>query len=250
MQRRRFLLGVGALAGLAGCGGTAKKPTPIDRDVPDPDETATPAPKTFEFEPEEPVTGTLYEGTVDGQRYVRGPFGGGQPVVVETRSVAGSLVAELVIGRPAARAHVYRPRTATVRALRRTNYLVLRTEGGPAEITVTARDERQPLDATGVLLDREIEHTRSVITGPDTSSAEVSVTGLDDGEKLIVSYGSPQYASWDDARIQFYEDSTRTVDSTSGDIFRLVPRRTKAPFDAPVEVSVTVTARTSSDGRD
>jgi hypothetical protein len=255
VRRRRFLLGAGALVGLAGCASDASMPTAADRDTPDPDETASPPSTSFEYRPDEPATGTLYEGAVEGQRYVRGPFFPGQPVAVEARSVSGSLVAELVDNAPVDRGHVYRPRTGRLVARGRgAAYLALRTDGGPAEVTVRARDERVDPRATGVVFDRPIERTRSVVAGPGISAVEVTVAGLDDGEKFVAGYPRGLRRSRDDGRIQFYDDATRTFDLATGTsdgtsraaLFRLVPLRTAAPFDAPVAVDVTVTARTPS----
>ncbi len=255
VRRRRFLLGVGTLAGLAGCGSDASRPTAIDRNVPDPDETVAPPTDTFEYRPGEPPTGTLFEGPVNDQQYVRGPFFPGQPVVVEARSVAGSLVAELVNRAPVARRHVYRPRTATVRPLERgAAYLALRADGGPAEVTVRARAEQRERRATGVVFDREIERTRSVAAGPGISAVEVTVAGLGDGEKFVVGYPRGRARSRGDSRIQFYEDATRTFDLATGTgggtarsrLFRLAPLRTAPPFDATVAADVTVTAHPPS----
>ncbi|WP_276261290.1 hypothetical protein [Haloglomus litoreum] len=254
MRRRRFLLGVGTLVGLAGCGSDASEPTVIDGRRPD-IETESPPATTFDYRPDEPPTGTLYEGTVDGQEYVRGPFFPGQPVTVETQSVPGSLVAELVAKAPVARRHVYQPRTARLVARERgAAYLALRADGGPAELAVRAGDEQVRPERTGVVFDREIERTRSVAAGPGISAVEVSVTGLDDGEKLVVGYPGGRRRSRDDGRIQFYEDATRTFDLATGTgggtsrshLFRLSPLRTAEPFDRPVAVDVTVTARTPS----
>jgi hypothetical protein len=253
VQRRRFVLGVGALVGLAGCGSDASRPTAADRNTPDPDETVAPPTDTFEYRPDEPPTGTLYEGTVDGQQYVRGPFFRGQPVVVETRAVSGSLVGELVAKVPVARVHYYRRRTARLVSPGAT-YLALHTEGGPAEVTVRALDERVRPERTGVVMDREIERTRSVVAGPGISAVEVSVTGIDDGEKLVAGYPRGRGRPREDHRIQFYEDATRTFDLATGTgggtarsrLFRLAPLRTAEPFDRSVAVDVTVTARTPS----
>lgn len=121
-------------------------------------------------------------------------------------------------------------------------------------MTVRARDERVRPETTGVVFDRRIERTRSVVAGPGISEVEVTVDGLDDGEKFVAGYPGGLRRVRDDGRVQFYEDATRTFDLATGTsgatarprLFRLVPLRTAAPFDAPVEVDVTVTARTPS----
>lgn len=247
VRRRRFLLVAGALVGAAGCSSDASKPTAADRNTPDPDRTSSPAPSNYEHRPS-PASGTVYEGTVEGTRYVRGPFAPGRPVEVEISSVADSLVAELTRRIPVDRAHGYRPRTIrVVPAGRGAVYLALRTTGGPATVTVRVPDRRVRPEMTGVVFDRQIRRTRSVAAGGEGASrVEVSVAGIDDGEKFAVGYARGREGAQRDARIQFYEDGSRAFDlpdTINGPrLFRLAPLRSAAPFDQSVEVDVTMTA--------